>query len=84
MADHVRVEMAALAGIDLQCGNAGRANSFGVATGLLVALDDGHRQPRLQQLDGAAEQAGLSRTGAGNQLSAKIPCSSKRRRFAAA
>jgi hypothetical protein len=85
MADHMRVEVAALAGIDLHRRRAGRADAFGVAAGLLVALDDGDRQLSLQRLDGTAEQAGLSRTGAGDQIEREDPLLVEtRRRLAAA
>ena len=41
---HVPVEMAALPRVDLQCARTGRANSLGVIGGLLIALDDRHRE----------------------------------------
>jgi hypothetical protein len=81
VANHVRVEMTALAGIDLHRRRAGGADPFGVAAGLLVALDDGDRQSVLQQLDGAAQQVVFPEPGLDTRLRAKIPCSSKRRRF---
>jgi hypothetical protein len=40
--DHRGVEVAALAGVDLQRGRAGGADAVGVVAGLLVALDHGH------------------------------------------
>jgi len=48
MADHVGVEMAALAGVDLHGGHAGSADALGVVGGLLVAFDHRHGQGRLQ------------------------------------
>jgi len=59
--------------IDLQRGNAGGADPFGVATGLLIALDDGDRQLPLECFDGTAEQAGLSRARAGHQIERENP-----------
>ena len=66
--DHAGVEMAALAGIDLQCARAGRADPVGVVRGLLVALDHRHREGGLQAADGLCEQRGLARTGTRNQV----------------
>ncbi len=60
----MRVEMAALAGVDLDRGRAGRADALGVHRGLLIAFDDGDRQLALQALDGFDEQRGLARAGA--------------------
>ena len=47
VADHVRVEMAALAGVDLDRRRAGGADPLRIVRGLLIALDDGdrHRDP---------------------------------------
>ena len=39
VARHMRVEMAALAGVDLDRGRAGRANALGIHGSLLIALD---------------------------------------------
>ena len=68
---HGRVEMAALAGVDLDRGRAGGADAVGVEAGLLVALDHGHVQAglaRLERLDGGAQQRGLARAGAGDEV----------------
>ena len=68
VADHVAVEMAALAGVDLQRRDAGCPDAFGVVGGLLVALDDADRHFSLQQFDGPDQQRGLARTGARNEV----------------
>ena len=68
MAEHVRIEMAALAGIDLQRRCAGGADAVGVAVGLLVALDHGDGHLLAQRFDGAHQQAGLAGAGAGDQV----------------
>jgi len=68
---HGRVEVATLAGVDLDRGGAGGADAVGVEAGLLVALD--HRDVQagrvlFQRFDGRAEQRGLARAGAGDQV----------------
>ena len=60
VADHRRIEVTALAGIDLQRRGAGRTDAVGVIGGLLVALDDGDRMSGFQCLDRAAEQGRLA------------------------
>jgi hypothetical protein len=79
VADHVGVEMAALAGIDLHGAHAGRPDAFGVAAGLLVAFDDGDRQRLAQSLDRPTKQRCLARTGAGNEIECEdaVPLDSK-------
>jgi hypothetical protein len=66
--DHLGVEVAALAGVDLQRRRAGGADAVGVDAGLLVAFDHRHRQPAGEQLDGAHQQRGLARAGAGDEV----------------
>lgn len=44
MADHMGVKMAELAGIDLHRLGTGRPDTVGILVGLLIALNDGHRQ----------------------------------------
>lgn len=68
MADHVAVQVAALAGVDLQGRYAGRADAFGVVGSLLVALDDADRHLVLEQFDGSDQQGGLASAGAGNEI----------------
>jgi hypothetical protein len=71
LGDHRRVEVAALAGVDLDGRRAGGADAVGVVRGLLVALDDTDRQARradLERLDGGAQQRGLARAGTGDQV----------------
>ncbi|OIQ98697.1 hypothetical protein GALL_191970 [mine drainage metagenome] len=67
-ADHLRVEMAAAAGVDLDRAGAGGADPLGVAVGLLVALDHCDRQAAAQQLYGPDQQRGLARARAGDQV----------------
>ncbi len=71
MPNHVGIEMAALAGVDLDRRRAGGADAFGILAGLLVAFDHGHRRLALEHLDGLAQQRGFARTGAGNQVQRK-------------
>ena len=71
LGDHRRVKVAALAGVHLDRGRAGRADAVGVVRGLLVALDDTQRQVRragLQRLDRRAQQRRLARAGAGDEV----------------
>ncbi len=65
---HARVEVAALAGVDLQRGRAGRADALGVVGGLLVALDHRDRQGRQQPLDRLGQQRRLARAGARHEV----------------
>ncbi len=68
---HGRVQMAALAGIDLNRWRTGGADAVGIKTGLLVAFDHCHGQFGLalaQGFDGGAQQRGFARTGAGDQV----------------
>ena len=51
-ADHVGVEVAALAGVDLYGRCASGPDPLGVARRLLVAFDDGDRPCVLQVVDG--------------------------------
>ena len=67
VSDHVCVEMAATAGVDLDCRGARGTNAFGILTGLLVAFDDGHRLS-VEHCYGLAQQRSFARTGAGNQI----------------
>ena len=41
MTDHVGIEMTALAGVHLHRGRAGGTDAVGVASGLLIAFNDG-------------------------------------------
>ncbi len=60
MAHHVRVEVAAPAGVDLHGGSAGRADAIGVERGLLVALDHRNRNAAFERLDRAHEERRLA------------------------
>ena len=59
-----RIEMAALAGVDLKRGRAGCADALGVHGRLLVAFDHGHGEVALQPLDGFHQQRGFARAWA--------------------
>ncbi|SBP87012.1 hypothetical protein THIARS_50260 [Thiomonas delicata] len=68
MADHMRIQVAALAGIDLHAGHTGRTDALSVERGFLVTLD--HRETELaaQVGEGAGEQRGLSGPRAGDEI----------------
>jgi len=68
MADPVRIEMTALAGVDLQRRYAGGADALGVAGGLLVALNHRDVEVIFQPDDGFGQQRGLAGTGTGHQI----------------
>jgi len=68
LADHVGVEVTALAGVDLDSARAGRADPIGVVARFLVALDDDHLVPVLKTLDGLDEQRRLPRPRAGDEV----------------
>ena len=68
---HGRVQVAALAGVDLDGGRTRGADAVGVEAGLLIALDHRHGQVGcvlFERLDGGAQQRGLARSGAGDQV----------------
>jgi hypothetical protein len=68
---HGGVQVATLAGVDLDGRRAGGADAVGVVRGLLVALDHGQRQLGvllLQGTYGGAQQCGLARAGAGHEV----------------
>jgi hypothetical protein len=73
VADHMGVQMTALAGVDLHRLGAGLPNPLGVVRGLLVALDHRHRPAILQVRDRAHEQRRLAGAGAGHEIEAKTP-----------
>ena len=60
--------MAALAGIDLNGGNAGRPDALGVEIRLLVAFDDRHRPGVAEVGQGPDQKRGLAGTGAGHEV----------------
>jgi hypothetical protein len=68
VADHVRVEVAALAGVHLDGLRAGGADALGVVAGLLVALDHRQRMAAGELADGLDQQRGLARAGAGDEV----------------
>ena len=64
--DHLRVQMTALAGVDLHCSRAGLAHAIGVARRLLVALDDGDGRsslPRARWFSPAASSSLIRGSG---------------------
>ncbi len=68
---HGRVQVATLAGIDLDGRGTGGADTVGVEAGLLVALNHRHCQAGcvlFEGMDGGAQQRGFARTGAGHQV----------------
>ncbi|MCY1359330.1 hypothetical protein D9M69_458940 [compost metagenome] len=70
-AHHRRIQVAALAGVDLDRGCTGGADAVSVEAGLLVAFDHGHVQARrmgLERFDGGAQQRGLARSRAGHEV----------------
>ena len=73
VADHMRVEVTALAGVDLDRRRAGRPDALGVVRGLLVAFDHRDRQPALQRLDRLDEQGRLARAGARDDVEREQP-----------
>jgi hypothetical protein len=68
LAHHVGIQMAALAGVDLQRGCAGGANARGIVVGLLVAFDHRERQAAIQRSDAFHQQRSLAGTGAGYKI----------------
>ena len=80
VADHVCIEMTALAGVDLDRRRAGRADAVGVVGCLLVALDDMDSQPITQHLDGLHQQRGLAGSGAGDEVQRQNAVSGRGRR----
>src|SRR5262245_24072221 len=70
---HMSVEMAAAAGVDLNRGDAGRADALSVERGFLVALDHRDRHCCLQQLDGLDQQRGLPRARARDEIDSEYP-----------
>ena len=71
MADLVCIQVAALAGVDLNGPGPGSADAVGVVAGLLITLDHRQRQLRLEVLEGARQQAGLAGARAGDQVECK-------------
>ena len=68
VADHVRVEVAALAGVHLDRLGAGGADALGVVAGLLVALDHRQRMAAGEPADGLDQQRRLARAGTGDEV----------------
>ena len=72
MTHHSRVEVAALAGVDLDRGRAGGADAVGVVRGLLVALDDRDRQRPLSASMVRTSSVVLPAPGLETRLSARM------------
>ena len=60
LTDHVAVQMATLAGVDLNGGRTGRTNTVGIIAGLLVALDHCGMGFAIEQFYGFHQQRGLA------------------------
>ena len=73
MAHHVAVQVAALAGVDLDGRRAGGAHPLGVHVGLLVALDHGQGEAVAQVRKGAHQKGGLTGAGAGHEIDGEHP-----------
>ena len=70
VADHMRVKMTSLAGVDLDRRCAGGADAVGVIGGLLVAFDHGAGHIS-QHPEGLDKQRGLAGTGTGDKVEGK-------------
>ena len=68
LADHLRVEVAALPRVHLDGGGAGGADAVRVERGLLVAFHHHDGIARLQRVDGAHEQRRLARARARHEV----------------
>ncbi|CDW93714.1 hypothetical protein THICB2_400015 [Thiomonas sp. CB2] len=68
VADHVGVQVAALAGVDLHAAHAGGADAVGVERGFLVAFDYRQIKFAAQGGEGTGKQGGLARSGAGDEV----------------
>jgi hypothetical protein len=84
MAHHMPIQMAALAGVDLDRGGAGGADAVGVGAGLLVALDHATGNSAPIACSVAHSSVVLPDPGEDTRLSARMPCAVKRSRLAAA
>jgi hypothetical protein len=68
MPHHMTVEVAPLAGVDLDRGSTRRADAVSVLTGLLIAFDHGNREFGTDHLERAAQQRRLARAGARHEI----------------
>ena len=84
MADHVRVQMAALSRIDLDGWRAGGADALRVIGGLLVAFDHGDRKPVLERLDRRTSRLVLPEPGLETRLRANSRLAANARRLSRA
>src|ERR1700704_1358049 len=71
----MRVEVAAAPGIDLNARHASGADQLGIDRCLLIALDYGEWQPRLQRLDGLHEKCGFAGARARYEVQRENPSS---------
>ena len=81
--DHLRVEMAALSGVDLHRSSAGLAHAIGVARCLLVALDDRDGGSTFHALIVFTSSVVFPDPGLETRFSANTPRSANARRFSA-
>ena len=73
--DHMGVEVTAAPGVDLHCGHARGADALGVDGGLLIALDNGDRQPDFNSSMVLTSSVVLPEPGLETRLIAKTPAS---------
>ena len=66
--DHMRIEMAALAGVDLHRARAGCADALGIVAGLLIAFDHADQVALAQRPYRLHQQRRLARPGTGDQI----------------
>ena len=65
---HMRVEVAGLAGGDLYGGHAFRSHAPSIILSLEIAFDDSDAKPAADGIDGGLQQAGLPRSGRRHQI----------------
>ena len=73
VADHVGVEVAAGAGVDLLHRHAGGGDALGVVGGLLVPFEDGEAEPSPEVGQGPLEDRGLARARGADQVEGEEP-----------
>jgi len=73
VADHVRIQMAAFSGIDLNRGRPSSADTLRIARGLLIALNHRDRPAVPQRANGRDQQCCLAGAGAGDEVQRKDP-----------
>ena len=79
MANHVGVQVAAGAGVDLAHRDPGGGDPVGVVAGLLVPLDDGAAGLTLQVGEGPLQEGGLAGAGGADQVEDEDPLFAEKR-----